>query len=202
MNGSASAASAESTIAPATAMPAVGGRATADPAAALVGVPRGALRALFTALYGNLGDGAPAVLQEAGFTSGVYEAFRAWAADGAGRVDELAQDEFAAAATAFFEGAGWGRLTLDTTGTLLVVDCEDWAEGNPDAALEYPGCYFSAGMLADFFGRVSDVAVGAMEVECRSAGEGRCRFLVGQIDALQRVYDTIAAGGSYEDAIA
>jgi hypothetical protein len=40
-----------------------------------------------------------------------------------------------------------------------------------------------------------------MEVECRSMGAPRCRFLVGSGDVMQRVYDAMGQGIPYEEAV-
>jgi hypothetical protein len=62
-------------------------------------------------------------------------------------------------------------------------------------------CFFSAGLLADFLGRLAGEAVAVMEVECRSRNDGRCRFLSASPETLQRVYDEMTAGRSYADAL-
>jgi predicted hydrocarbon binding protein len=62
-------------------------------------------------------------------------------------------------------------------------------------------CFFSAGMLADFLGRLSGEAAAVMEVECRSRGDARCRFLSAMPETLQRVYEGMTEGRSYEDAL-
>ena len=41
-----------------------------------------------------------------------------------------------------------------------------------------------------------------MEVECRSMGGERCRFLIGTGETLQHVYDEMAQGVGYADALA
>jgi hypothetical protein len=40
-----------------------------------------------------------------------------------------------------------------------------------------------------------------MEVECRSAGDARCRFLLGSADVMERLYESMAEGKGYEAAI-
>jgi hypothetical protein len=62
-------------------------------------------------------------------------------------------------------------------------------------------CFFSAGMLADFLGRLSGEPVAVMEVECRSKNDDRCRFLSASPDTLNAVYEQMSAGGSYETAL-
>src|SRR3989454_1407749 len=49
-------------------------------------------------------------------------------------------------------------------------------------------CFFTAGMLADFLGRLSEETVAVMEVECRSRGDARCRFLSATPEVLEKVY--------------
>ena len=38
-------------------------------------------------------------------------------------------------------------------------------------------------------------------VECRSAGDARCRFLVGSPEVMDAVYDEMGRGTGYADAI-
>ena len=57
-------------------------------------------------------------------------------------------------------------------------------------------------MFADFFGRIADAPLAVMEVECRTAGDARCRFLMGSTEVLQQVYDGMAAGAGYDEAVA
>jgi hypothetical protein len=56
-------------------------------------------------------------------------------------------------------------------------------------------------MFADFFGRIADAPLAVLEVECRSAGAKRCRFLVGNADVMEHVYDTMGRGDGYDDAL-
>jgi hypothetical protein len=56
-------------------------------------------------------------------------------------------------------------------------------------------------MLADFFGRLSNGLVAVMEVECRSRSDARCRFLAGSPDTLSTLYDRMAQGTSYAEAL-
>ena len=64
--------------------------------------------------------------------------------------------------------------------------------------MQFPGCYLSAGMLTEFFARVAGAPVAVMEVDCRSTGAGRCRFIVGSAETIQQVYEAMAQGSSYE----
>jgi hypothetical protein len=57
-------------------------------------------------------------------------------------------------------------------------------------------------MFADFFGRVADAPLAVMEVECRSAGAERCRFLLGSTEVMQQVYEEMSQGVAYDEAVA
>ena len=57
-------------------------------------------------------------------------------------------------------------------------------------------------MLADFFGRLAGAQLVPMEVECRSMGHERCRFLLGSAETIQHVYDGMTQGVAYDDALA
>jgi hypothetical protein len=66
---------------------------------------------------------------------------------------------------------------------------------------EFPSCHLTCGLLADFFGRLSEGLVAVMEVECRSRGDARCRFLAGAPETLSTLYERMAQGASYTGAL-
>jgi hypothetical protein len=84
---------------------------------------------------------------------------------------------------------------------VATIDSSDWAEGDPTFPLEFPGCYYSTGVFADFFGRLAGEPLAVMEVECRSMGAERCRFLVGSEETMQRVYDEMGRGVAYTEVV-
>jgi predicted hydrocarbon binding protein len=175
------------------------------PGNALVAMTRDSLSALRAAMFRDMGPNAAAMLQEAGYAGGqaMFDAFSSWLAGrGLPAPESLAADHFAARATEFFRDAGWGSIELGSLDSVATVDSRDWAEGNPSFPLEFPGCYYTSGVMADFFGRLAGEPVAVMEVECRSMGGERCRFLIGSGDTLQRVYDEMAQGIGYEQAVA
>jgi predicted hydrocarbon binding protein len=175
------------------------------PGNALVALTRGSLLALRTALFRDVGANAAALLQEAGYAGGqaMFDAFSRWLAEqGAPDVESLTAAEFSVRATEFFHSTGWGAIELGSLGAVATVDSTDWAESDPAFPLDFPGCYFSSGVLADFFGRLGGEPLAVMEVECRSMGGDRCRFLVGSGETLQRVYDDMGQGMTYEQAAA
>ena len=86
--------------------------------------------------------------------------------------------------------------------SVMTIDSGDWSEADPASAMQFPGCYFSSGLLADFFGRIASAPLAAMEVECRSMGHQRCRFLLGSAETMQHVYEGMTQGADYDSALA
>jgi|SRR5689334_21012400 len=165
-------------------------------------IGRGALLQLHRSLLRDAGEAAIPILQEVGFAAGegIYQAFAAWlaAARGVARPTELDAGQLDGALSEFFQAIGWGAVRVAPLGTsALVVDSSDWAEAEPGSA-DTPMCFFSSGMLADFFGRLSGEPVAVMEVECRSKSDQRCRFLSAAPDTLNAVYEEMAKGNDYE----
>lgn len=171
----------------------------------LTAVPNTSLRALRSALVRDLGDGFARVLQEAGFAGGnaVLAALAEWGGrHGLPAPETLPVATFQTALTRFLAESGWGSLAITPLGeAVLALDAEDWAEADPSAPMPYPACYYSAGMFADLLGRVADAPVGCMEVECRSSGGDRCRFLVGNPEVMAHLYRRIIEGVGYRDAL-
>jgi len=175
------------------------------PGNALVALTRDSLLALRDVMFRDIGLNAAAMLQEAGYAGGpaLYDAFKAWlSAHGDATPDALEATEFSAKATQFFREAGWGSVELGSLESVATVDSGDWAESDPGHPMEYPGCYYTSGVLADFFTRLAGEPLAVMEVECRSMGSDRCRFLVGSGDQMQRVYDAMSQGIGYQEAVA
>jgi predicted hydrocarbon binding protein len=168
-------------------------------------IPHASLRALRGALVRDLGDGFAKVLQESGYAGGesVFGSFRDWCeANGLPAPDTVKFERFKEASRKFFAESGWGTVTIDTlANTVVTVDSVDWAEADPPAGMPYPACYYSAGMLADFFGRVADGALNCMEVECRTAGSTSCRFILGSPEVIGHVYQRLTEGIGYEHAL-
>ena len=153
-------------------------------------------------LHASLAAHAPeqliTILQESGYAAGagLYNAFAA-----EHNPTDLDADRLAETLSEFFTNGGWGTVSMSPVGTgALALDSSDWAEAEPGTA-QAPMCFFSAGMLADFLGRLSDETVAVMEVECRSRGDERCRFLSATPDVLEKVYNEMTAGRTYEEAL-
>jgi len=172
----------------------------------MVGLTRASLATLRASLFRDLGGNAAGYLQEAGYAGGdaLYRAFAEWsAARGAGAADAMSAADFQHRAQEFFREMGWGTMHIAPLhDSAMTVDSGDWAEADDGAAMQFPGCYLSAGLLADFFSRLADAQLVAMEVECRSMGAARCRFLIASGETIQHVYDGLTQGVSYEQSLA
>jgi predicted hydrocarbon binding protein len=172
----------------------------------MVGLTRDGLTALRAALWRDVSGNAPAILQEAGYASGpaLYQAFVGWCMqNGYGAPEAVAATNFQQLAAAYFTELGWGSVSVSTiSDAALTVDSADWVEADPTSAMQFPGCYLSSGMLADFFGRLAGAQLTSMEVECRSMGHSQCRFILGSAETIQHVYDSMSQGVAYEDALA
>jgi uncharacterized protein len=171
----------------------------------LVGVTRESLVSLCAALLRENGSQAAMHLQNSGYVGGatLFEAFSHWLlARGYGTPEAQPASAFAARATEFFRELGWGSLDVGAFGqSVATVDSTDWAESDPSSALEFPGCYLTTGLFADFFGRLAGTPLAVMEVECRSMGSERCRFLLASTDVMQQVYDAMGNGLAYDAAV-
>ena len=171
----------------------------------MVGLTRDALVALRSVLFRDAGANAAAYLQEAGYAGGgaLYQTFVTWSLEhGHAPPETMSTDEFEQRAAEFFRVLGWGNVKVSTLhDSVATVDSTNWAEADPSAPMDYPGCYLSSGMLADFFGRIAGKQLVAMEVECRSAGGDRCRFLLGSAETMQHVYEEMTRGVAYEQSI-
>jgi len=158
----------------------------------------GMLRQLHASLATHAPEQITTILQEVGYGAGegLYRAFAA-----AHNPTDLDADRLSEVLAEFFASSGWGTLSMSPVGTgALALDSADWAEAEPGSA-QAPMCFFSTGMLADFLGRLSDQTVSVMEVECRSRGDERCRFLSATPEVLERVYNEMTQGRSYAEAL-
>ena len=158
----------------------------------------GILRQLRESLAAHAPDQLVTILQEAGYAAGegLYRRFSA-----TNNPADLDAAMLGETLSEFFSSAGWGSVTMSPVGTgAFALDSTDWVEAAPGTA-QSPMCFFTAGMLADFLGRLSDETVAVLEVECRSRGDARCRFLSATPEVLEKVYNEMTAGRSYEEAL-
>ena len=171
----------------------------------MVALTRASLAALRVALLRDAGPGAAAYLQEAGYAGGeaLFSSFRDWLrARGLPAAEELPLEEFEQQATDYFRDAGWGSLRIGSLRDVVaVLDSADWGESDPAAGLDFPACHLTTGMFADFFGRIAEFPLAVLEVECRSMGHQRCRFLLGNAEVMEHVYGELSRGVGYEEAV-
>jgi uncharacterized protein len=174
-------------------------------ASTLVAVSRAALSSLRTSLLRDAGPAAAGYFQEAGYAGGaaIFDAFRVWLGErGHPAPESLGVEDFAERASEYFQELGWGSIRLGALReTVATLDSTDWGEVDPGGGLDQPGCHLSTGMFADFFGRIAETPLAVMEVECRSAGDLRCRFLLGSAEIMERLYESMAEGQGYEAAL-
>jgi predicted hydrocarbon binding protein len=167
---------------------------------------RRVIHSLRASLERDAGLQAATHLQEAGFAGGeeLYQAFSAWLKErhGLDQPSDLDVQYMGEVLAEFFGNEGWGSLTVAPLGpAVLALDSADWAEAMDERHGDYPSCHLSCGLLADFLGRMSQGQVAVMEVECRTRGDQKCRFLAGAPESLGIIYDRMAQGGGYLEAL-
>lgn len=174
----------------------------------VIGIGRKALIATRRALLEELGDRGSERLQEIGVAAGeeVYDSFCRWLPEFAGvaSAEELDASTFEEVLSEFFSGLGWGTVVIERLGSSgLEIASSYWAEAEPTDQSEYPSCYFSSGLFADFLTRMADGhAISIMEVECRSRGDEQCRFFAGAPSTLDSVYNALSDGRDYREIFA
>ncbi len=172
----------------------------------MVALTRASLAALRAALMRDAGPSAATYLQEAGYAGGdaLFGSFTEWLrARGSGDPMDMDLPSFEIAATEYFRAAGWGSRSIGSLGdAVATLDSEDWGEADPASALQQPACHLTTGMFASFFGKIAEAPLAVLEVECRSMGGERCRFLVGNAAVMEHVYFELERGNTYDDAVA
>jgi len=177
-------------------------------------LPVASLAALRRALTEEVGpDTAARVLQQAGYAAG--DALFPLLAGRAGNSQDTAGEDvdkaigrlpgsvFWRRLSDLFASRGWGRLHHeDLHPGVGSLESSDWVEADPAAAATRPSCFFSAGVLANILGRTAGVPVGVLEVECRSRGDLRCRFIFGGSAAIDAVYAATLEGRTVEESLA
>jgi predicted hydrocarbon binding protein len=163
-------------------------------------LPIASLAALRNALIDVVGEDAAAVaLRAAGYAAG-DALFNALAS---GDIDaSTATDRFWQRLAQIFQARGWGTLRHeDAHPGVGALNSLDWVEVDALGSALRPSCFLTTGLLANLLGRMAGEEVAVLEVECRSRGDARCRFLFGSADALDAVYAHIASGDSASAAL-
>lgn len=178
---------------------------TRRPGPEMLTLTRASLLSLRAALLRSGDSQAAVALQEAGYAGGeaLFESFRTWLADRTDIVaEDLDVDAFESRLSEFFRETGWGTVQVGRIDdTVATLDSPDWGECDTATGMQHPSCHITTGMFADLFGRLAGAPVAVLEVECRSAGYERCRFLIGSPEIMDAVYDEMGRGMNYEDAV-
>jgi predicted hydrocarbon binding protein len=159
------------------------------------------------------GDAAAKALQSAGNAAG-DSFFRSLAHGAAASVSDdaataareslarLDQVTFWRRFVELFASRGWGHLAMTPMHPGVgALDAADWVEADPDAGGARPACFFTTGLLANLLGRVAGEDVAVLEVECRSRGDERCRFLFGGPIALDELFQHIRSGRGVDESL-
>jgi hypothetical protein len=147
-------------------------------------------------------------VRQIGFETGegFLEAFSHWLEhhrqDATADPASLGAEEFWENLSTFFARLGWGRLHFEQLHTGVgALSSPEWAEAEVGLGARQPTCHFTTGMLADLLSRLVAADLAVLEVECRSRGDARCRFLLGGAEALQAVYQELRQGEDVGEAV-
>ena len=171
-------------------------------------IPVASLAALRTALADEVGaDAAARALAAAGQAAGdsLFAQLVAVNGDsehGTSALQDVSEGAFWRRLSQLFSSRGWGTLSHsaahDGVGAL---DAPDWVEADAEGGANRPTCFFTTGVLANLLGNAAGAPISVLEVECRSRGDQRCRFLFGSTAAMNAVYEKVGAGNSADAAL-
>lgn len=166
-------------------------------------LPIASLAALTDALIARVGaDAAAQALRDAGHAAG-DALHRVLAGPDGSDLAAIPADRFWQHLSRMFSSRGWGTVSFSQVHAGVgALDTTDWFEARPEAHAGAPCCHFTTGVLANLLGRVAGSDIAVMEVECRTRGDQRCRFLLGGADAVTTIYQRMAAGEHADAAIA
>ena len=143
-------------------------------------------------------DAAARALRAAGYASGdaLYASLtQPFGGEESGqKLAELSADSFWKRLSQLFSTRGWGTLSHEPAHQGVgALDTTNWVEAVPDTATR-PSCFFTTGLLANLLGRAAGSSIAVLEVECRSRGDQRCRFMFGAPESMQAVYGLMRSG--------
>lgn len=167
-------------------------------------LPAASLAALRRSLTEQLGaETASVALQQAGHAAGdAFHQLLTGAGQGNG-LGEVSESDFWQRLNELLASRGWGQITFERAHEGIgAVVATNWAESDPDENAANPSCFLSTGLFSNLLGHVAGRDVAVFEVECRSRGDGRCRFFFGGVDTLDVLYDAIAGGQELPAALA
>ena len=164
-------------------------------------LPVAALSALRRALAERVGDDDAAhALRAAGHAAGdVLAGVLAPAQDSA----PLSQSAYFRRLAEMFATRGWGHFTHERAHPgVAVLQAADWVEADPEARTGRPSCFFTTGMLANILGQQVGGEIAVYEIECRSNGDTRCRFMIGAPETLLHLHENASEHTSVEALVA
>jgi predicted hydrocarbon binding protein len=162
-------------------------------------LPVASLAAMRQALTEDVGaDAAARALRAAGYAAGdaLYAALTQpfGDSDGGEKVGELPAAAFWRRLSQLFSTRGWGTLSHEPAHQGVgALESANWVEAVPGNGSR-PSCFFTTGLLANLLGRAAGSTIAVLEVECRSHGDERCRFMFGAPDSMNAAYNLIRSG--------
>jgi predicted hydrocarbon binding protein len=166
-------------------------------------LPVASLAGLRRALSAEVGPDAAAVaLRVAGHAAGdaLWEVLRSGL--GPQGVEQLGADGFWQRLSELFDTRGWGELHHEPLHAGVgALDAVEWVEADAGSGGERPSCHVTTGVLANLLGRAAEQELAVLEVECRSKGDLRCRFLFGAPETLAAVHRELASGRDTDASI-
>ena len=115
----------------------------------------------------------------------------------------LSQSAYFRRLAEMFATRGWGHFTHERAHPgVAVLQAADWVEADPEARTGRPSCFFTTGMLANILGQQVGGEIAVYEIECRSNGDTRCRFMIGAPETLLHLHENASEHTSVEALVA
>jgi hypothetical protein len=165
----------------------------------------GAIRDALSAEVGS--DAAASALRVAGYAAGealftaLTQPFADSSGTDAGGPGALSANTFWRRLSQLLSTRGWGTLSHSAVHPGVgALDTTNWVEVLPEPTTR-PSCFFTTGLLANLLGLAANAEIAVLEVECRSCGDARCRFLFGSPATLEALYDRLRTGESVDQSM-
>jgi predicted hydrocarbon binding protein len=154
---------------------------------------------------GRDGTEAAHLLRQAGYRIGepLFRSLERWSEERHGSSpSSVAAEPFWETLSGFFADLGWGTLRhADLHPGAAALDSDDWVEASGNATSASPACHLTTGILADLLRRLAVQDVAVLEVECRSRGDERCRFIFAAPQVLEAVFEGMRDGRHYSEVL-
>jgi predicted hydrocarbon binding protein len=166
-------------------------------------LPVASLAAIRQSLNQEAGpDAAANALRAAGYAAGdaLFTTLTQPFGEGDG-IGDVSAGVFWRRLSQLFSTRGWGTLNHSQAHPGVgALETTNWVEAVPGSAPR-PACFFTTGLLANLLGRSAGENVAVLEVECRSTGDERCRFLFGAPETLESLYGRLRTGETVDRSI-